>query len=218
MTFGRACLRVRQNTASRPRAVVYTICERFSRSGPGRGRSPRPDARVRQSRARRATLRWWRGSSTGRSCAATCPRCKHHPAAQRGSAAVPRRVVVVRVSLSATSPAVAAAEPITAKAHRAGGWAPVPVWRPRMRAVDGWGETAVLAYEPFADTEVLGRMAMERPGCTEDAATSRSRPPRPRPRRRSWSPRTCPGWTSARPPGARRQPHTAVILCCCGGR
>ena len=34
-TFGRACLRVRgdcQNTTSRPRAVVNTICERFSRA------------------------------------------------------------------------------------------------------------------------------------------------------------------------------------------
>ena len=34
-TFGRACLRVRgdcQNTMSRPRAVVKTSCERFSRA------------------------------------------------------------------------------------------------------------------------------------------------------------------------------------------
>jgi site-specific recombinase XerD len=34
-TFGRACRRVRgdcQNTTSRPRAVVNTICERFSRA------------------------------------------------------------------------------------------------------------------------------------------------------------------------------------------
>jgi transposase-like protein len=38
----------------------------------------------------------------------------------------------------------------------------VPVTRPRMRALDGSGELAVLAYELFSDTEILGRMAMER--------------------------------------------------------
>jgi putative transposase len=38
----------------------------------------------------------------------------------------------------------------------------VPVERPRMRAVDGSGELAVPAYELFSDTEILGRMAMER--------------------------------------------------------
>ncbi len=38
----------------------------------------------------------------------------------------------------------------------------VPVERPRMRAVDGSGELPVPAYELFSDTEVLGRMAMDR--------------------------------------------------------
>jgi transposase-like protein len=38
----------------------------------------------------------------------------------------------------------------------------VPVTRPRMRAVDGSGELAVPAYELFSQTEVLGRMAMDR--------------------------------------------------------
>jgi putative transposase len=38
----------------------------------------------------------------------------------------------------------------------------VPVDRPRMRAADGTGELAVPAYELFSQTEVLGRMAMER--------------------------------------------------------
>jgi putative transposase len=38
----------------------------------------------------------------------------------------------------------------------------VPVARPRMRAVDGSGELPVRAYELFSDTEVLGRMALER--------------------------------------------------------
>ena len=38
----------------------------------------------------------------------------------------------------------------------------VPVERPRMRAVDGSGELAVDSYELFSQTEVLGRMAMER--------------------------------------------------------
>jgi putative transposase len=38
----------------------------------------------------------------------------------------------------------------------------VPVARPRMRAVDGTGELPVPAYELFSQTEVLGRMAMER--------------------------------------------------------
>ena len=38
----------------------------------------------------------------------------------------------------------------------------VPVERPRMRATDGSGELAVASYELFSDTEVLGRMALER--------------------------------------------------------
>jgi putative transposase len=38
----------------------------------------------------------------------------------------------------------------------------VPVSRPRMRALDGSGELVVPAYELFSDTEILGRMAMER--------------------------------------------------------
>ena len=38
----------------------------------------------------------------------------------------------------------------------------VPVARPRMRASDGSGELPVAAYELFSQTEVLGRMAMER--------------------------------------------------------
>jgi putative transposase len=38
----------------------------------------------------------------------------------------------------------------------------VPVERPRMRATDGSGELAVPSYELFSDTEILGRMALER--------------------------------------------------------
>jgi putative transposase len=38
----------------------------------------------------------------------------------------------------------------------------VSVTRPRMRAVDGSGELPVPAYELFSDTEVLGRMALDR--------------------------------------------------------
>jgi transposase-like protein len=38
----------------------------------------------------------------------------------------------------------------------------VPVQRPRMRASDGSGELAVASYELFSDTEILGRMALER--------------------------------------------------------
>jgi putative transposase len=38
----------------------------------------------------------------------------------------------------------------------------VSVRRPRMRATDGSGELAVPAYELFSQTEVLGRMAMEK--------------------------------------------------------
>jgi putative transposase len=38
----------------------------------------------------------------------------------------------------------------------------VPVVRPRMRASDGSGELPLAAYELFSQTEVLGRMAMER--------------------------------------------------------
>jgi putative transposase len=68
----------------------------------------------------------------------------------------------------------------------------VPVERPRMRAADGSGELSVASYELFSDTEILGRMALERmlaglstrryPGGlepvgarTEKAATSTSR-------------------------------------------
>ena len=38
----------------------------------------------------------------------------------------------------------------------------VPVARPRMRASDGSGELPVPAYEVFSDTEILGRMALDR--------------------------------------------------------
>jgi len=38
----------------------------------------------------------------------------------------------------------------------------VPVERPWMRAVEGSGELPVASYELFSDTEMLGRMAMER--------------------------------------------------------
>ncbi len=38
----------------------------------------------------------------------------------------------------------------------------VGVQRPRVRAADGSGELAVPAYELFNDTEILGKMAMER--------------------------------------------------------
>jgi transposase-like protein len=38
----------------------------------------------------------------------------------------------------------------------------VPVQRPRMRATDGTGELPVPCYELFSQTEVLGRMAMQR--------------------------------------------------------
>jgi len=38
----------------------------------------------------------------------------------------------------------------------------VGVQRPRVRAVDGSGEVSVPAYELFSETEILGRMAMER--------------------------------------------------------
>jgi len=38
----------------------------------------------------------------------------------------------------------------------------VPLTRPRVRASDGSGEVPVPAYELFTDTELLGRMAMER--------------------------------------------------------
>jgi putative transposase len=38
----------------------------------------------------------------------------------------------------------------------------VPVTRPRMRAADGSGELPVASYELFSETEVLGRMAMQR--------------------------------------------------------
>src|SRR4051794_12704303 len=98
----------------------------------------------------------------------------------------------------------------------------VPVARPRMRAVDGSGELAVAAYELFSDTEVLGRMALDRmlagcPPATTGSGWNRSehapRPPprrprappcragsspRPRPPWPSCSPRTCPAWISWR--------------------
>jgi putative transposase len=68
----------------------------------------------------------------------------------------------------------------------------VRVERPRMRTSDGSGEVAVASYELFSDTEVLGRMALERMlaglstrrypsglepvgACAEKAATSTSR-------------------------------------------
>jgi putative transposase len=38
----------------------------------------------------------------------------------------------------------------------------VPIVRPRMRAVDGSGELPVPSYELFSQTEVLGRLAMEK--------------------------------------------------------
>ncbi len=38
----------------------------------------------------------------------------------------------------------------------------VPITRPRVRAADGTGELPVPAYELFNDTELLGRMAMQR--------------------------------------------------------
>ncbi len=38
----------------------------------------------------------------------------------------------------------------------------VPIERPRMRAVDGSGEVPVPAYELFSQSEVLGRLAMDR--------------------------------------------------------
>ena len=38
----------------------------------------------------------------------------------------------------------------------------VPVQRPRMRATDGSGELPVACYELFSQTQVLGRMAMQR--------------------------------------------------------
>jgi transposase-like protein len=38
----------------------------------------------------------------------------------------------------------------------------VPVVRPRMRTVDGSGEVAVPSYQLFSQTEILGRMAMDR--------------------------------------------------------
>jgi putative transposase len=38
----------------------------------------------------------------------------------------------------------------------------VPVERPRIRATDGSGELPVASYELFSDTEILGRIALER--------------------------------------------------------
>ena len=42
------------------------------------------------------------------------------------------------------------------------GGRPVPVVRPRVRAVDGSGELPVPAYDLFCSTELLGRLAMEK--------------------------------------------------------
>jgi hypothetical protein len=98
----------------------------------------------------------------------------------------------------------------------------VPIERPRVRAVDGSGELSVPAYELFSQTEVLGRMAMER--MLAGLSTRRyrvglepvARPSRttagqraslrcrgslfgpPRPRWPSCSPRSCPGWIWSR--------------------
>ena len=38
----------------------------------------------------------------------------------------------------------------------------VAVQRPRVRTADGWGELPVAAYQLFSQTEVLGRLALER--------------------------------------------------------
>jgi putative transposase len=38
----------------------------------------------------------------------------------------------------------------------------VPVVRPRVRTADGSGEVAVPSYQLFSQTEILGRMAMDR--------------------------------------------------------
>jgi putative transposase len=38
----------------------------------------------------------------------------------------------------------------------------VPIRRPRVRAVDGSGEVTLASYELFSQTEILGRLAMER--------------------------------------------------------
>jgi putative transposase len=94
----------------------------------------------------------------------------------------------------------------------------VPVARPRMRAVDGSGELPVPTYELFSQTEVLGRMAMERMlaglstagirwGWSRSGRASSKPPPRPASRqcraglsrrpRPPWprcSPQTCLGW------------------------
>src|SRR3954471_16550493 len=37
-----------------------------------------------------------------------------------------------------------------------------PVERPRVRGFDGAGDLPVASYELFSDTEILGRMALER--------------------------------------------------------
>src|SRR4029078_11914709 len=54
----------------------------------------------------------------------------------------------------------------TRQGHGAGsvslGGRRIPVQRPRMRAVDGSGELPVASYELFSDTELLGRMALDR--------------------------------------------------------
>jgi putative transposase len=54
----------------------------------------------------------------------------------------------------------------TRHGHEAGsvslGGRRVPVSRPRMRATDGSGELPVATYELFSQTDVLGRLAMER--------------------------------------------------------
>ncbi len=55
---------------------------------------------------------------------------------------------------------------VTRHGHGAGsvslGGRRIPVQRPRMRAVDGSGELPVASYELFSDTEILGRMALDR--------------------------------------------------------
>ena len=48
----------------------------------------------------------------------------------------------------------------------------LPVCRPRMRARDGCGELPVPSYELFSETEMLGRMAMERMLWSVDAQLS----------------------------------------------
>ena len=111
----------------------------------------------------------------------------------------------------------------TRHGHEAGsvclGGRRVPVARPRMRATDGSGELPVATYELFSQTEVLGRMVMERMlaglstrrypvgggtgrcSCRADrgqhvevgGVASVRRRDRDRPWPSCW-PRSCPGW------------------------